>query len=121
MATFAEVGSCFRSGRDALCSDVSQDIFGSLLKANSDSDGKANGFRPSPEWLSRSPESFSKAQRRWTSHRHNEPSKGGSECRPGDCPCGNYGRSYASDTNSNWATSRSGEAARSGSARFTNT
>jgi hypothetical protein len=33
---------------------------------NSDSDGKANGFRLSPEWLSRCPECFSQAQRRWT-------------------------------------------------------
>src|SRR6202043_1788812 len=49
------------------------------------------------------------------------PPKGGSDCRPGDCPCGNYGRFYASDTNSNWATSRSGEVARSGSAQFTST
>ena len=31
---------------------------------------------------------ISTGERRWTSHRHNEPSKGGSECRPGDCPCG---------------------------------
>src|SRR5436853_583300 len=57
------------------------------LKANSDSGGKANGFRRSPEWLSRCPECFPQAERRWTSYRHNEPSKGGSECRPGDCPC----------------------------------
>src|ERR1700682_2906584 len=91
------------------------------LKANSDSDGKANGFRPSPEWLSRCPECFLQAQWRWTSYRHNEPSKGGSDCRPGDCPCGNYGRVYASDSNSNWATSRSGEVARSGRALFTST
>src|SRR6266851_4461496 len=42
------------------------------------------------------PGMFWQAQRRWTSHRHNEPSKGGLECRPGDCPCENYGRSYAS-------------------------
>jgi hypothetical protein len=28
------------------------------LKVNSDSDGKANGFRLSPEWLSRCPECF---------------------------------------------------------------
>ena len=48
---------------------------GFRVKANGDAGGKANGFRPIPEWRSRSPECFSKAQRRWTSYRHNEPAR----------------------------------------------
>ena len=48
---------------------------GFRAKVNGDSGGKANGFRPIPEWRSRSPECFSKAQRRWTSYRHNEPAR----------------------------------------------
>jgi hypothetical protein len=39
---------------------------------------------------------------------HNEPSKGGSECRLRDCPCGGYGKFYASDLSSNWAIKQIG-------------
>jgi hypothetical protein len=43
--------------------------------------------------------------------------KGGPACQPGDCPCENSRRSYASVLNSTSATSRSREVARSYSAR----
>jgi hypothetical protein len=68
--------------------------------------GRRRVLARAPEWLSRCPECSPQAWRSWTSYRHDEPSKGGSDCRPGDCPCGNYRRSYASDSNSNWAISR---------------
>ena len=57
------------------------------LKAKGIPGGKPNSFPAAPGMVFTLPGMFSQARRRWTLSRHNEPSKGGSACRPGDCPC----------------------------------
>jgi len=82
-------------------------------KANSNSGGKANSFPHNPGMLfAMARNDFHKQSGAGHYTGTMNPPKGASECRPGDCPCGNYGKFYASDSNSHSATSRSSEVAR---------
>ena len=70
------------------------------LKVNSDSDGEGERFSPEPGMAFTMPGMFSNKRSGAGHHTGTmNPPKGGSDCRPGDCPCGNYGRSCASDSN----------------------
>ena len=70
------------------------------LKLNAHSGVKVNTRSPNPGMSVQHARNGKSAKAgRWTSNRHNESSKGGSTCRPGESPCGRSGRYYASVTN----------------------